>query len=109
MIDTGRVVLDAPDLLRITMRSQVLTKMRATDMHEIARIARLTHVEEPTQLTHATSTGAAEFAASDRAGLAQPGRGSHVSSRWSVLLRPLPTHVCGTGSTVTPGCSRAYG
>lgn len=68
-------MLDTPDLLQVAMRPQGLSQVKATIMHEIAHVAGLTHVEDPTQLMHATSTEATEFAAGDRAGLAKLGVG----------------------------------
>ncbi|MEX5307621.1 matrixin family metalloprotease [Kocuria sp. CPCC 205258] len=75
VIVSGHVMLDTPDLLQVAMRPQGLSQVKATIMHEIAHVAGLTHVEDPSQLMHATSTEATEFAAGDRAGLAKLGAG----------------------------------
>lgn len=72
-------MLDAPDLLHVAMRPQGLTQVRATMRHEISHVARLTHVQDPTQLMHATSTEATEFAAGDLAERTQLGAGKCYS------------------------------
>ena len=67
---TGAVVLDGPQAL-MQRNEHVLAVLR----HELGHLVGLDHVDDPTQLMHATAMAPTDYAAGDRAGLAALGGG----------------------------------
>ena len=72
---SGHVMLDTPDLLLTAQLPDGLAQVRATIVHELAHVVGLGHVEDSSQLMHASSNETSTLAAGDRAGLAKLGAG----------------------------------
>ncbi|MHA7290425.1 peptidase [Arthrobacter sp. MDT3-24] len=75
---TGQVQLDAPDLTETLALPNGPALVRALIMHELAHVAGLDHVKDPTQLMYEENSGQLDFGAGDRAGLALLGAGPCV-------------------------------
>lgn len=72
---TGGVTLDTDAYRTIATRPDGAAEQRAIDLHELGHLVGLDHVPDPTQLMYEENVGQPDYAAGDRAGLAELGKG----------------------------------
>lgn len=74
-LQSGAVILDAPDISRLMATGDGQALARAVIMHEVAHVVGLGHVEDAAEIMNASNTSLADWGPGDLEGLAIAGAG----------------------------------